>query len=197
MKRVAIVLFGLIAVSLFTFQQPQKAAPVSPAVLIKADNRIQSLKILVLSTMLAEPGIGEWGFSALVEVDGHRILFDTGARPDTVLKNAGELGVDLAGVPEVDDQIREQRRANLTMLSEVPWRWPLAQIAVPVACIAAYLLWTGSGWQRAALHQLIPVTSKDWLVVLPYVLLVPLLLARDPVQKWLLRRAEARDNAVA
>src|SRR5204863_431728 len=45
--------------------------------------------------------IGEWGFAAIVEVDGHRILFDTGARPNTVLENARELKVDLAGVPEV------------------------------------------------------------------------------------------------
>ena len=35
-------------------------------------------------------GIGEWGFAAIVEVDGQRILFDTGARPDTVLKNDDE-----------------------------------------------------------------------------------------------------------
>jgi hypothetical protein len=65
-------------------------------------------------------------------------------------------------------------------------------MAVPAVCIAAYLLWTGSGLHRAVLHQLIPVTSKDWLVVLPYVLLVPMLLARDYVQKWLLRRADQR-----
>ncbi|MES1187051.1 MAG: serine/threonine-protein kinase [Myxococcales bacterium] len=84
----------------------------------------------------------------------------------------------------------EQRRANLTVLEHVPWRLPLGQIAVPLLCIAAYLLWTGSGLQRAGLHQLIPVTTKDWLVVLPYVLLVPTLLGRDSVQKWRLRKAE-------
>ncbi len=44
--------------------------------------------------------LGEWGFSALVEADGHRILFDTGAHTDVVLKNAQTLGVDLATVPE-------------------------------------------------------------------------------------------------
>jgi hypothetical protein len=53
---------------------------------------------LLLSTMLADAGIGEWGFSALVEADGRHILFDTGARPDTVLHKARELGIDLAGV---------------------------------------------------------------------------------------------------
>jgi serine/threonine protein kinase len=87
----------------------------------------------------------------------------------------------------------EQRRANLAVLQSVPWRLPLVQIVVPVACLAVYLLWTGSGLQRAGLHRLIPVTSKDWLVVLPYVLLVPVLSARDSLQRWLLRRAEARD----
>ena len=52
--------------------------------------------------MLADrAGVGEWGFAALVEADGRRILFDTGARPETVLKNARELGVDLGGVSEV------------------------------------------------------------------------------------------------
>ena len=65
---------------------------------------VRSLKITVLSTMLAgDParGVGEWGFAALVEVDGRRILFDTGARPDTVLANTKELGIDLAGITDV------------------------------------------------------------------------------------------------
>lgn len=62
---------------------------------------VQSLKIRVLSTMLADAGLGEWGFAALVEADGRRILFDTGARPDTVLQNARELGVDLASIDQV------------------------------------------------------------------------------------------------
>ena len=51
--------------------------------------------------LTSDEGIGEWGFSAVVEADGHRILFDTGARPDTVLNNAKELGVDLANITEV------------------------------------------------------------------------------------------------
>ena len=70
------------------------AAPEPPA-------RVHALKIQILSTMLADQGIGEWGFGAIVEVDGHRILFDTGARPTTVLQNARELKVDLTQVPEV------------------------------------------------------------------------------------------------
>src|SRR5258708_4612505 len=68
-----------------------------------SETQIRALKVTVLSTMLvAEPtGIGEWGFSALIEADGHRILVDTGARPETVLQNAREMNVDLSGVQEV------------------------------------------------------------------------------------------------
>jgi metal-dependent hydrolase (beta-lactamase superfamily II) len=41
------------------------------------------------------------GGSALVEVDGHRILLDTGNHPETVLQNAHDLGIDLSNVSEV------------------------------------------------------------------------------------------------
>ena len=62
----------------------------------------QTLSLTVLSTMLTDTkGIGEWGFAAVVEVDGRRWLFDTGARPDTVLRNAEALGVDLASITDV------------------------------------------------------------------------------------------------
>jgi 7,8-dihydropterin-6-yl-methyl-4-(beta-D-ribofuranosyl)aminobenzene 5'-phosphate synthase len=64
-------------------------------------HRVKSLKITILSTMLAEEGMGEWGFAALVEADGRRILFDTGLRPETVLQNARELGIDLSSVTDV------------------------------------------------------------------------------------------------
>lgn len=65
-------------------------------------HRAKSIDIRVLSTMLADDdGIGEWGFSALVVVDGHRILFDTGAREDTVLINSRALKIDLTNVPDV------------------------------------------------------------------------------------------------
>jgi 7,8-dihydropterin-6-yl-methyl-4-(beta-D-ribofuranosyl)aminobenzene 5'-phosphate synthase len=64
--------------------------------------RVHSLHVQVLSTMLtSDEGIGEWGFSAVVEVDGRRILFDTGDRPDTVLNNAKELHVDLSNITDV------------------------------------------------------------------------------------------------
>jgi len=61
-----------------------------------------TVRVVVLSTMLAEAeGVGEWGFGALVEADGRRILFDTGKFPDTVLRNSRELGIDLSTVEEV------------------------------------------------------------------------------------------------
>lgn len=63
---------------------------------------VGSLKITVLSTMLADGNeLGEWGFAALVEADGHRILFDTGEHTDVVLKNAKTLKLDLTTVPDV------------------------------------------------------------------------------------------------
>ena len=65
-------------------------------------DRVHALKITILSTMLADGAeLGEWGFSALVEVDGHRILFDTGAHADVVAKNVKTLGIDLTTVPDV------------------------------------------------------------------------------------------------
>jgi 7,8-dihydropterin-6-yl-methyl-4-(beta-D-ribofuranosyl)aminobenzene 5'-phosphate synthase len=60
------------------------------------------VEVVILSTMLADrSGVGEWGFSAFVETDGRRILFDTGARPETVLQNTRELKIDLSGVTDV------------------------------------------------------------------------------------------------
>jgi 7,8-dihydropterin-6-yl-methyl-4-(beta-D-ribofuranosyl)aminobenzene 5'-phosphate synthase len=94
----AVVLFCLPA----TFPRRDLAgalvqSPVTPA------TQIVALKITLLSTMLvgSPTGLGEWGFSALVEADGHRILLDTGAHPDTVLQNARDLNVDLSEVREV------------------------------------------------------------------------------------------------
>lgn len=61
-------------------------------------HRVASLEIKILSTMLADEGFGEWGFAALVEVDGRRILFDTGAHDDTVQRNLKAMGLDLSDV---------------------------------------------------------------------------------------------------
>ncbi|HKU61128.1 MAG TPA: MBL fold metallo-hydrolase [Gemmatimonadales bacterium] len=75
----------------------------SPAVALPGHppHKVASLKITTLSTMLADRGMGEWGFSVLVEADGHRILFDTGLHPETVMQNARDLGIDLSNVTDV------------------------------------------------------------------------------------------------
>jgi 7,8-dihydropterin-6-yl-methyl-4-(beta-D-ribofuranosyl)aminobenzene 5'-phosphate synthase len=75
----------------------------SPLLIGQPEKRIVSkLKITTLSTMLVNgKGIGEWGYSALIEVDGRKILFDTGSRPETVLLNALEMDIDLSDVQDV------------------------------------------------------------------------------------------------
>ena len=74
-----------------------------PSATAQKQKTVQSLRVKVLSTMLTggTVGMGEWGFAALIEVDGQQILFDTGARPETVLKNVREMGIDLANVKDV------------------------------------------------------------------------------------------------
>jgi 7,8-dihydropterin-6-yl-methyl-4-(beta-D-ribofuranosyl)aminobenzene 5'-phosphate synthase len=65
---------------------------------------VHALKITVLVTNVAgDPrlGDGEWGFSALVEADGHKILYDTGASANMVIMNAKALHVDLSDVEDV------------------------------------------------------------------------------------------------
>jgi 7,8-dihydropterin-6-yl-methyl-4-(beta-D-ribofuranosyl)aminobenzene 5'-phosphate synthase len=64
-------------------------------------NRVRTVNITILSTNLTEEGMGEWGFAALVEADGHKILFDTGTHPNTVLNNAREMKIDLSGIRDV------------------------------------------------------------------------------------------------
>src|SRR5258708_16235321 len=63
--------------------------------------RVRDVRVQVLSTMLSGVYTGEWGFSALVEIDGRKLLFDTGNRPETVLQNAREMKLDLSGVEMV------------------------------------------------------------------------------------------------
>jgi len=64
-------------------------------------HQVSHLKITILSTMLAQEGVGDWGFGALIECDSSRILFDTGGREFVVHDNAKELHIDLSRVPTV------------------------------------------------------------------------------------------------
>ncbi len=83
-------------------QERPKDSSVASTPAATAAGPVHAAKITVLSTMMTDRvGFGEWGFSALVEADGKRLLFDTGGRPETVMKNAAELGVNLSNVEDV------------------------------------------------------------------------------------------------
>jgi 7,8-dihydropterin-6-yl-methyl-4-(beta-D-ribofuranosyl)aminobenzene 5'-phosphate synthase len=100
----ALTTFAAIAFFLVPAINPRlSSAQSSTASAADPATQIRSLKITILSTMLVgdTSGIGEWGFSALVEADGRRILLDTGNHPETVLQNARDLKVDLSDVREV------------------------------------------------------------------------------------------------
>jgi 7,8-dihydropterin-6-yl-methyl-4-(beta-D-ribofuranosyl)aminobenzene 5'-phosphate synthase len=99
---VSAVLWLCIASSAVPPQPPSSTAR-SAARVTAPDSHaeLKTLKITILSTMLADDGIGEWGFSALIEADGRKILFDTGAHPNTVLENAKDLKIDLSDVQDV------------------------------------------------------------------------------------------------
>ena len=58
--------------------------------------------VTILSSNLANGAtVGEWGLSALIEADGRCVLFDAGRHPDTVIRNAAALDVDLSCVTDV------------------------------------------------------------------------------------------------
>jgi len=60
--------------------------------------KVSRVRVTTLSDNIAGEGFeAEWGFSLLVEADGNRLLFDTGASPLTV-NNALRAGVDLTGI---------------------------------------------------------------------------------------------------
>ena len=65
-------------------------------------NPTQEVQVTILSSNLANGAtVGEWGLSALVEADGKCVLFDAGRHPDTVIRNAKVLNVDLTCVTDV------------------------------------------------------------------------------------------------
>lgn len=93
----------MIGLSLLFVSAQAKAEQNAARTAQSSSTQIRSLKVTLLSTMLVGDmtGIGEWGFSALVEADGHRVLLDTGAHPETVLENARDLKIDLSDVQDV------------------------------------------------------------------------------------------------
>jgi len=103
---------------------------------------VSSLRITILSTMLADEGFGEWGFAALVEADGRRILFDTGGHEDTVQRNLKALGVDLSQVELV---VLSHNHADHTT-GLMPLRRQLA--AVSPKALATLYAGKGIFWPR-------------------------------------------------
>lgn len=92
----------IILSSVYAIAQQEKSKIAQEASFNQNTTTVSSLKITTLSTMLVNgKGIGEWGYSALIEVDGRKILFDTGGRPETVLLNAQEMDIDLSDVQDV------------------------------------------------------------------------------------------------
>jgi len=60
------------------------------------------MKITVLYDNVARPPLREgWGFSALIETEGRRILFDAGADRLVLERNVRALGEDLSGVTDI------------------------------------------------------------------------------------------------
>jgi 7,8-dihydropterin-6-yl-methyl-4-(beta-D-ribofuranosyl)aminobenzene 5'-phosphate synthase len=95
LRWVAICAMALICATAFATAFAADAAKSHP---------VHALKITVLVTNLAgdpHEGDGEWGYSALVEMDGRKILYDTGSSADMVLRNAKALKIDLSDVEEV------------------------------------------------------------------------------------------------
>ena len=63
-----------------------------------ANSESQKAQITVLYDAFGKPSAMEkdWGFAALIEYGGKRILFDTGDNPDILAKNVKAKNVDLS-----------------------------------------------------------------------------------------------------
>jgi 7,8-dihydropterin-6-yl-methyl-4-(beta-D-ribofuranosyl)aminobenzene 5'-phosphate synthase len=101
--RFLIWIFAVAAVAILAIGVKSAKSQAPAKSVVNSAAQIRALKITVLSTMLVGEtlGLGEWGFSALVEADGQRILVDTGSHPETVLQNARDLNIDLSDIKEV------------------------------------------------------------------------------------------------
>src|SRR5215468_10677235 len=72
------------------------AAPTSPPPAATADpNRVQ-ITVLYDAFGKASAMQKDWGYAALIEYGGKRILFDTGNNPDVLAQNARAKGIDLS-----------------------------------------------------------------------------------------------------
>src|SRR5580765_8906649 len=69
-------------------------SPSSPAA--SADSTKAQITVLYDAFGKAAAMQKDWGYAALIEYGGKRILFDTGNNPDTLAQNARAKGIDLA-----------------------------------------------------------------------------------------------------
>jgi len=66
------------------------------------EGAIMKVTIIYDNTVYKEDLQPDWGFSALVEVEGTpKILFDTGANGEILLNNMGRLNIDPASIEEL------------------------------------------------------------------------------------------------
>jgi len=155
----------LLFIATISFRQAILAQPVG------------KLKITILSTMVADlRGVGEWGFSALVETDSARILFDAGGRPATVIDNARELGVDLSGIPQLVlshnhtdhtaglPAIRQRFPDGKTLSMVYIGPWFFLRDTIPVGMrLADSLAYVTSGGKFISVKEFRRITPGIWL----------------------------------
>jgi hypothetical protein len=105
----------------------------------------------------------------------------------------------LANAPAVERMLeesavearREQARANHLQVKSAPLRSRVIELSVPAACVLGYLLWTGSAVDQKSIQDLVlPVSTKGWLLILPYALMLPVILGRDQVMAWTFKRRD-------
>ena len=71
------------------------AAIVLSSTAVLAAQPVNRITILYDAFGKSSPLKKDWGFSAFIEYDGKRILFDTGNNADTFGQNVKALGIDL------------------------------------------------------------------------------------------------------
>ena len=123
---------------------------------------VKALKITVLSTMLAGnpgEGVGEWGFAALLEADGQRWLIDTGARAETVLRNAAELSVDLSTVTDlvITHNHADHTGGLIALRRELSKKNPAA---LSRAHVAAGIFFSRAGSDGREANGLLPIKAQ-------------------------------------
>ncbi|HET7543592.1 MAG TPA: serine/threonine-protein kinase [Polyangiaceae bacterium] len=102
---------------------------------------------------------------------------------------AQEPALERMVLRRVEQAHEAQRHANLEELEQASWRARWTQLSAPILGLTGYVIWVWSGMRHGSMRDLpVPLTTKDWLLILPYVLLFPVLLSRDAMQRRFLRR---------